>query len=725
MSILFNENNQQFHLQTKNSSYIFCVSDFQALEHLYYGKRIPQDDVKYIGNRQIYSHLGYESRDKRDFSASVLGMEISPFNAGDIRVPSVIYNYDGKVDCNRLRYRSHTIYKGRQPIDGLPYSRVGAETETLEVVMSDDENMVELTLYYVVYADVDVIARHQTIKNKGTMSLSIQKFTSMCVDFYGSDFDAVTLEGIYLYEKAHVSRAPIKRGIFKNNSLTGTSSHNHNPFLALCEHNADEDKGEVYGFNLLYSGNFSGEVSVNQLGDTRVLAGIDDTGFCWTLKSGEELTSPEAIMTYSDQGLGGMSRNFHDHIRQNIIEKEFAFAPRPIVINSWEASYFTVSEDKVLALAETAKDCGIDMVVLDDGWFRPHDKMGLGDWRTIKDKFPSGIKGLSEKIHAMGLKFGLWLEPEMVNEDSELYREDPKCILSTSRLPLISRSQYVLDLTRDDIVERIADRISEELEGAQIDYIKWDFNRYLTEAGSYTAAQGEVYHRQMLGAYKLLSILKQRLGNVLFETCSGGGGRFDLGMLFYSPQIWTSDNTDPYARVYIQYGTSYAYPVSAISCHFTEGECTSGRPSSYDFRYRVAAFGSYGYELDLSKYGAEDRAAFKSYSEQYRKDEDLNLNGDLYRLISPESDKFCAYIKVSKDKKKALFTFLELNATGFIECMTLRLKGLAPEKLYRNEETGEILYGATLMNVGIRIGDLYRKKREDGYMVAFTAVEEQ
>ena len=667
--------------------------------------------------------MAHESRDSRSFSSSVVGLEVSPFNSGDIRTPSVVFDYDGKLDCNRLRYRSHIIYDGRKEIEGLPYSRDGKGVKTLEITLSDDDKKVEMTLYYVVFADVDVIARYQQIKNIGNEKLTIQKFSSACIDFYGMNFDTVTLEGIYLYERAHVSRSPLKRGVFKNNSLTGTSSHNRNPFIALCSHNADEDIGEAYGFNLLYSGNFSDEVSVSHLGDTRVVIGLDDTGFNWTLKTGEALVSPEVVMTYSDQGLGGMSRNFHDHIRQNIIESQFAFSPRPIVINSWEASYFTVSEEKILSLAEIAKDCGIDTVVLDDGWFRPNDGQGLGDWYTDKTKFPSGIKGLSEKIHSMGLKFGIWLEPEMVNEQSELYKNHPEYILSTSKLPLISRKQYVLDLSRDEVVNLIADRISEELQDVQIDYIKWDFNRYVSEAGSYVTAQGEVYHRQMLGGYKLLSTLKTRFSKVMFETCCGGGGRFDLGMLFYSPQIWTSDNTDPYARVFIQYGSSFAYPLSTLSCHFTEGKCTSGRESTYEFRYNVASFGSYGYELDLSKYGEEDRAIFKAYSEKYRQDEDLNLSGDLYRLISPENSSFCAYIKVAKDKNKAQLTFLEMNATGFVESMVLKLKGLDANKRYENEETGEILYGATLMNVGVRIGDLFRKKRSDGYVVLFKAVD--
>ncbi len=722
MAIHFNEQEQIFHIQTKNSSYVFCVADFNVLEHLYYGKIVPNDNVKYIGNRQIYSFHAHENCENRKFSMGTVGLEVSTFNSGDFRQPSLVYNYEGDLDCNRLRYFAHKIYKGRKAIEGLPYSREKEETETLEITLKDAAGKVELTMYYVVYADEDVIARSQTLKNIGGGIMTVQKMSSMALDFYGMDFDVITLEGMYLYERAQISRGPLKRGLFQNNSLAGVSSHNRNPFIALCAHNADEDIGEAYGFNLLYSSNFSEEIAVSNLGDTRLIAGLDDTGFNWTLKAGESLAAPEAIMTYSDQGLGGMSRNFHDHIRRNIMEEEYAFSPRPIVINSWEATYFEVTEEKVLALAKQALDCGIDTVVLDDAWFRKSDKHGLGDWRTDKEKFPAGIKGLSEKIHAMGLKFGVWVEPEMVNADSDLYRAHPDWILSTSKVPLISRFQYILDLTREEVVNYVADRITDELKDAEIDYIKWDFNRYATEAGSYATPQGEIYHRQMLGVYKLLDTLKKRF-HVLFETCSGGGGRFDLGMLYYSPQIWTSDNTDPYARTYIQYGTSVAYPLSAMSCHFTIGECTSGRNSTYDFRYNVAAMGTYGYELDLSKYSAEEKAQFMEYSKKSRLDEALTLEGDLYRLIAPETDKYCAYMKVSKDKNKAQLTFLEINATGFYETIVLRLKGLDPKKAYKNEETGEILYGATLMNVGVRIGDLFHKKRSDGYMVHYVAVK--
>lgn len=328
--IRYNEQEKVFHIQTRNTSYVFYISDFNSLEHLYYGKKVPDDNVKYIGNRQIYGHLAHESRESRAFTTSVLGMEISPFNSGDIRTPSVVYNCGGNVDCNRLRYQSHKIYKGRKPIDGMPYSRASEDTETLEIILADDDKNVEITLFYTVFSSVDVIARYQQIKNTGKTNIEIQKFASMCLDFYGMDYDVITLEGMYLYERAKVSRNKIERGTFKNESLSGTSSHNRNPFLALCEHNADEDRGDVYGFNLVYSGNFAEEVSVSFLGDTRVLAGISDTGLLWTLRSGETLCSPEVIMTYTDAGIGQMSRNFHDHVRTSIIEKKFVYSPRPI-----------------------------------------------------------------------------------------------------------------------------------------------------------------------------------------------------------------------------------------------------------------------------------------------------------------------------------------------------------------------------------------------------------
>lgn len=724
MGITFNKQSKIFHIQAKNCSYVFCVSDFLTLEHLYYGSRISNDDVRYLSNRQIYSFQSHESRESRAFSTAVVGLEIAPFNSGDYRTPSVIYDYENCVDYNRLRYRSHKIYKGRRGVPGMPHSRNNDNCKTLEVLLADDSNTLQFKLFYTLYENEGVICRYQSVKNLGKSSLKIKKFASLNLDFYRCDLDVITLEGTYLSERSRVVRSPLRKGIFKNNSLVGISSHQRNPFIALCSHNANEDIGEAFGFNLVYSGNFSEEVEVNRLNCARLTMGIDDSGFCWNLESGKTFYSPEAVMVYSDQGLGGMSRIMHDHVRNNIIESEFAFKTHPVVINSWEASYFKVNEEILLNFADQAKLCGIDTIVLDDGWFRDGANHNLGDFYTIKEKFPSGLKELSKKIHQKGFKFGIWIEPEMVSPDSEFYRKNPDCALSTSKNPLISRNQYLLDLTDDKNVEKIANRIIEEFAGVEIDYIKWDFNRYMLEAGSKNCPSGEVYHRQTLGSYKLFEAIKGAFKGVFFENCAGGGGRFDLGMLYYAPQIWTSDNTDPYERLYIQYGTSYAYPTSSISCHFTEGVCTSGRSSTYAFRYNVACFGSYGYELDLTKFSNEDKLFFKELSNEYRKNEHLNLSGDLYRLISPESNEFCAYMKVSKDKKQAQLTFIYINANGLTESMLLKLRGLDAKKKYKNQNTGVVLRGDTLMNAGIRLNDLFRQKRSDGYVVNFIEVEQ-
>ncbi len=722
MSIVFNDKSKTFYLNTKNSSYVFCVSEFNTLEHLYYGKKIDLEDIRYISNRQIYSFQSHESRDSRSFSTATVGLEIATFNSGDFRTPSVVFDCDNLVNSNRLRYVSHQIYKGRKELKGMPYSRENSECESLEVLLRDDESLIEVRLFYVVYFTEDAIARYQTIKNLGAKKLQISKFSSFNLDFYGSNYHVVTLEGMYLSERSNVVRTPLRKGVFKNNSLVGVSSHHKNPFMVLCDSSADEHQGEAYGFNLLYSGNFSEEIEVDRLGNTRVIAGIDNTGFNWNLKRDEVFYSPEAVMVYSNQGVGGVSRNFHDHIRNNIIEKEFAFAKRPIVINSWEPFVCDLEEEKLLQLAKDAKKCGVDTLVVDDGWFRNNTSENLGDFKVDKNKFPSGLKDFVNKVHALDLKVGIWIEPEMVSPDSDLYRENPTCVLCNAKQPLISRNQYILDLTNDENVDKIVNRLKQEFEGVSLDYLKWDFNRYLTEASANGCLAGEVYHRQVLGSYKVFFALKQLFKGVIFETCSGGGGRFDLGMLYFSPQIWTSDNTDPYERLYIQYGTSFGYPPSAISCHFTKGEFTSGRPSSFEFRYNVASFGPYGYELNVSEFSDDEKAVLCEFSNKYREGEDLVLKSDLYRLISPESDTFCAYMMVSKDKDRARFNFFSINARGLTETFVLKLKGLDPQKLYKNQNTGLVLSGETLMNVGIRLNDLFHKKRSNGYVVDFVAV---
>lgn len=723
MSIRYDHFNRTFKIDTKESSYVFCISEGDIIEHLYYGKKIYDSDLAYLSHRQGYSFAFAEDNVDCKFSLSTVFTEYPSLNAGDFRDGAFcIENADGTIG-NRLCYKRHSIYKQRKSIPGLPHSRINENCESLELVLTDEEKSIEVVLYYVVYADEDVIARYQKIKNKSKGTAYVLRASSTCVDFCDSDFDLIELRGIYAYERASIQRVPLKKGFQSIASTLGTTSHHTNPFFALVGKGATEDLGEAYGFNLVYSGSFFNQIEVDRLGSTRVISGINPTGFRWELKTGESFYTPEAIMTYSDAGIGGMSRNFHDHIRANIIEPNFVYTSRPIVVNTWEGSHFDVTENSVLALADEALKVGADTVVLDDGWFRDGEKTGLGDWLLDKEKFPNGLSGLADKIHEKFLRFGIWIEPEMAAKESRFAIENPDKILRTREMPVTGRHQYVMDLTSDEVVDYVFDTVTSALDGVAVDFIKWDANRYITEAGSKSCTAGEVYHKQILGVYKLFEKFKNKFPSVLLESCSGGGGRFDLGMLYYSPQIWTSDNTDPYGRVYIQYGTSVAYPTSSISCHYTMGHGYSGRESTPEFRYLVAAFGPYGYELDLTLLPDEEKTELKKLSDRHKEIEEFNLSCDLYRLISPETDRFCAYMQVSKDKKQALFTLLELHATPYTQSMVIKLKGLDENIVYKNTSTGEKKTGTTWMYAGIRINDLWAKSGS-GQQILFRAVDE-
>lgn len=721
MSIIFDSKNRIFKLDTQRTSYVFCISDGGFLEHLYYGNKIDDTNVRYIANRQVYSFVSHQSRTDRTFATSTVLCEYSVFGDGDFRDPSVVFDDDGNFQSKRFRYVSHTITDGCKDIDGLPHAR--GNGQTLAVTLSNGQDL-NIVLYYVVLQDCDVICRNAEIVNNGNKPVFVTKADSVCADFATSNYDMITLQGMYLAERANVCRQPLHNGVQSVDSVVGATSHHANPFFALVEHNATENCGQAYGFNLVYSSNFVSGVQVDRLGNARAYLGINPLQLRWKLDGGKSFVTPQAVLTYSSDGVGGMSRNMHDFVREHIAESKFAHSHRPIVANSWEASYFDVDENKLADIARCAVGCGVDTVVLDDGWFRRNTQTGLGDWQADSEKFPDGIARTAEKIHDLGLNFGIWIEPEMVADGSELYRMHPDWILSCENTPDISRSQYVLDLTCDKVVDYVTQVIVNALKDVKLDYVKWDFNRYQTGASSKFCASGELFHRQMLGAYKLLDAIKKALpDNVLLETCSGGGGRFDLGMLYYSPQIWTSDNTDPYERLYIQYGTSLAYPTSTMSCHLSQGVCTSGRTSTTDFRYNVASFGVYGYELDLSKCTDKEKADFAEYSQRYLQTESLTLNGDLYRLVSPQESDFCAYIKVAKDKSQALLTFLEVNARGLAESTVIKLQGLEDDFFYRNENDGSILQGKTLNNVGLRIGNLFGDIRSNGYSVLFTKVK--
>ncbi len=724
MSIIYQQKNKIFRIDTKNTTYAFCITNLNMVEHLYYGKRVGDCDLTYLSNRQIYTFSANLEGEGRAFSESTLLWELSSGNSTDFRGGSVwLENADYTVG-NRFAYWNHEIKEGRTPLDGLPYSRSGKDTQTLILRLLDEEKEIEADIYYVVFPNEDVIARHVEIINRSNSPMYVLKAGSLQVDFPRSDFDLLEVTGMYMYEFGKIQRTPLKKGLQGSKSIVGSTSHHVNPLTILCERNANEDMGEAYGFNLLYSGSFENQIEVDRLGSTRLISGILGEGLRYRVGVGGKFVTPEGIMTYSSQGIGQVSRNFHDHIRAHIIPEKFVNTPRPLVVNTWEGSGMEVSESSVLALAKCATEVGADTVVLDDGWFRGSIREGLADFTLDREKFPNGLKYVADKIREMGLKFGIWFEPECVNPDTEYFRARPNCALCTRKATNYSREQFVLDFTDDRNVENIYQRMIATLDEVQADYLKWDYNRYIHEAGSNRTPYGELHHRQVLGVYKLMQKIRDRYPDMLIEGCAGGGGRFDLGILYYSPQIWASDNTDPYARAYIQSGATYGYPTSAISCHVTHGTGATKVESSMDFRYLTSCLGPYGYELDITKLTKEARTELNEYTQKYKAIAHFALDCDFYRILDVAGDRYSAYMQVTKDKSSALFTFLQIHAKIFYENIWIRLKGLEENATYREGTTGKEYSGSALMYAGIRLPDLFKVGNGGGFQLLFTRVEE-
>ena len=718
MDIIFESTTRTFYLNTKNSTYAFFINELGVSEHLYYGKRIPQQDLRGICFRQTYSFAPYDSVVGDRVSPDTFLQEAPSGNAGDSRICALSFvDSQGKYG-SRLFYAEHSIREGREPIVGLPYSSAEG-AQSLELVLRNKRGDLEVRVFYVVWKEEDVVAKHTQVRNLADGDIRVLK-ASACVDLWGSEYDLVELYGSYHHEREFVQRTPLKRGVQGNFSERGASGHESNPFFAVCAHDATEDRGDVYAFNFVYSGNFKNEIQVDKLGNTRVVSGISDYAFEHVLPSGGNFCSPELLMTYTDGGLGQMSRNFHTFIRRKIVPPRFAFSHRPIVLNTWEAFGFEIDEQKILDLADSAKEIGAELLVVDDGWFRNDDAKGLGDFAVCKEKFPSGLARLSEKVHEKGLMFGLWFEPEMANGQSELYAARPDWVICSADAQYFSRGQAVLDLGNPEVVEYLFAKMSEILDGVGAEYIKWDMNRYISEVGSSRAArQGEVFHRYILGVYELLRRITERYPYTLIETCAGGGSRFDLGMLYYSPQIWTSDNTDPFSRVNIQLGTSYAYPPSSMGSHFTEAK-VSGLDAGKELRYATAAFGAYGYEFDPRKLSKGARARLREYSQQYKREENVVLRGDLYRICS--CDDVAAYIQVSEDKTQAVFTLVQFFFSTAQQSRLVRMKGLNADAVYRCSLDNKNYSGSILMNAGIRIGGL---EHRGGKAVRITFVEQR
>jgi len=707
MPISFDSDKRIFKLDTLNSSYIMEVFEENYLIHLYYGAKIPDSNLtsfKYKGGFASFAPENFNIQNGR-FSPDICTFEFPAEGTGDLRESAVsIRNADGN-NCTDFRYVSHRISSGKSGIEGMPALWVEDENDasTLEILMQDEVTGVKAVLYYTVFEKYSAMTRSVKILNESDKTVDIERLFSCCVDFQTCEYDMITLYGRWGKERS-VDRFPLARARQGIQSKRGSSSHNHNPFGAIVDHETNEEYGNAYGFNFVYSGNFMFNAEVDSHAGTRVLMGLNPEAFGWKLEAGESFSAPEVVMVYSDEGLGGMSRTFHRLYMNHLIRGKWAKIKRPLLINNWEATGMDFTGDKLVTFAERAKELGIDMLVMDDGWFgnRDSDRTALGDWQVNEEKLGGPLNDFIGRINSLGIKFGIWYEPEMISRDSNLYREHPDwCIHVPGRENSIARHQYVIDFSRKDVRDYVYLLIYNVLSNNNIDYVKWDFNRNLSEAGSAALPadrQKEVFHRFVLGTYDIMNRLTTDFPHILLENCSGGGGRFDPAMLYYSPQIWTSDNTDPIERLSIQFGTSLCYPASTMGAHVS-----ASRRAGYKTKADIALWGTFGYELDPNKFTPEDRELVKEQVQEYHKYYDIIHFGDLYRLITPDTNDFrTAWMFVSENKEEALLTNVTMRVHWDRQYF-LKLKGLDPDKYYVDDETGEVYSGALLMKAGLNL----------------------
>ncbi|MGN0586481.1 MAG: alpha-galactosidase, partial [Oscillospiraceae bacterium] len=647
-------------------------------------------------------------------------MDSTPFEypchgLGDYREPCLMVMDNAGMSSCDLRYVSYKVYAGKPKIetaDGFIPATFADESQasTLEITCVDNHSGLEATLIYTAFRDLDVITRSVRFKNGGSENISLRRALSACVDFETCDYDFITLNGSWARERA-IERSSLHHGKQGVDSVKGESSHQNNPFAALVSHNADEDSGEAFGFNLVYSGNFFLQAEVTQHKHTRFVMGINHFDFSWLLEPQQEFAAPEVVMVYSSQGIGQMSRTYHDLYRNHLIRGEYKDKRRPILINNWEATYFNFNTEKLIDIAKEASKLGIEMLVMDDGWFghRDSDNSSLGDWFVYEKKINGGLKHLVDEVNKLGMKFGIWFEPEMISPDSELYKAHPEWAIQIKGRKLsMSREQYVLDYSNPDVRDYIYGLMKNVLDSANIEYIKWDMNRQLTEVGStYLPAerQRELWHRYVLGVYDVMNRLTTDYPHILLENCSGGGARFDPAMLYFSPQIWCSDDTDAIERLKIQHGTSICYPVSAMGAHVSDcPNHTVGRTTPFATRGDVAMVGTFGYELDVTRIPQADRDAIPAQIAEFNKYNPLIRTGDQYRIGNMfEDTTWDAWIFVAKDKSEALFTFVQVLGRPNYPCRRVKLKGLDPSAKYKNETTGEVHSGSALMNAGINV----------------------
>ncbi len=714
MSILFHEGTRTFHLSNDRISYIMMVLENGQLGQLYFGKRIhDKEDFTYLRELAERPMTSCVFPTDKVYTMAGIKQEYPVYGNGDYRHPAVEILQENGSRISEFVYESHEIVPGKPALPGLPalYVEDDAEAETLIITLRDALTGICVELLYSLYAHTGLLARSVRFTNEGGEAVHLTRAMSLCLDLPDRDYDWIQFSGSWGRERTPITRR-LEQGIQAVDSMQGTSSNQQNPFVILKRPTADEFQGEVIGFSFVYSGNFQMQAQVDAFSVTRMLVGIHPDCFDWKLAPGETFTTPETVMVYTDRGINDMSQTFHKMYRERLARGYWRDRARPILINNWEATYYNFTEEKLLDIAAAARDCGIELFVLDDGWFgsRRNDKAGLGDWEAAPEVLPRGVDGLAERIGELGMKFGIWIEPEMVNADSDLYRAHPDWIINTpGRHKTHGRCQYVLDFSRKDVVDHLYDAIAALLGGADISYVKWDMNRCITECYSNAwpaDRQGEIFHRYILGVYDLYERLTSAFPEVLFESCASGGARFDPGMLYYAPQCWTSDDTDGFERLKIQYGTSMCYPISSMGTHVSEvpnhqlRRCTPLRT-----RANVAYFGTFGYELDLHRLADTEIESVKTqvaFMKEYRQ---LLQFGTFYRLQSPFEKNESAWMVVSDDRQTAVVGWYRMLSKVNDAFTRVRLAGLDPDICYHNSLTQVDCYGDELMHLGMLTTD--------------------
>lgn len=711
MSITFDKVQNSFILQAKNSTYIINILKDKYLSHVYWGGKIVNPVVASIVNSSGRASFSANPDEDLSFSLDNRPNEYPAYGNTDLRMPAYQVQLENGSRITDLSYDSYEIIPGKPKLLGLPavYTEEDNEAVTLLITLVDKLIDFKVVLSYTVFRDYDAVIRSVKLVNERNTRLKVLRALSMSIDFDHIDYDLMSLSGSWARER-YVVRRPLVNGTQSVESRRGASGHSENPFIALLSKDATETNGDVYGFSLVYSGNFLASAEVDQYKTTRVVMGINPFDFEWLLEAGEAFQTPEVVMVYSGNGMGEMSRTYHQIYRNRLARGKYRNAARPVLINNWEATYFDFNEDKLKAIAKQASELGVEMLVLDDGWFgkRDSDNCSLGDWYVDHKKLPNGLKSLADAIGEYGMGFGLWFEPEMVSPDSDLYRAHPDwCLHVPDRHRSLARNQLILDYSRHEVQDAIIDMISGILSSAKIAYVKWDMNRNMSEIGSANLPaerQMETAHRYMLGVYRVMETITQSYPDVLFESCSGGGGRFDPGILHYMPQNWTSDDTDGVERLKVQYGTSFVYPASSMTAHVSAApNHQTGRNTSMEFRGDVAMAGNFGYELDVTKMSDDEKNIVKQQIVVYKEMRELIQYGDFYRLISPFDGNFTAWMYVSEDKTEAAVFFYKVLGTPNDSLFRFKLAGLNLDYQYIIDGEGTTVSGAQLLNYGLNI----------------------